>query len=170
MDLNEFKKTITKSDIKKIIVALFIFLFGVFIVWLILSGADSEMDDVGTGGMVVLWVLGGLCLFIGAVLSWISFKSIAQVRSGNHPIVAAIENGDKGHLVWIYQFTASVQGGGKDHSVWAFSSNGKHYALNVKAKRIQPIIKYLAAQFPQAAVGYTDEIATQMKSQYGIKK
>lgn len=169
MDLSEFKKMITKSDKKNIIVGSGIFLFGVFIVWLVLSGADSEADEIGTGGMIVLWSLVGCCLLFGGVLIINPIKSYFSVKSGKHPLVNAIQSGDKGYLVWIYEHVTSVQGGGTDHRIYIYNRDGKMTNLALKQKRIQPTIAFLAEQFPNAVLGYSDDIAARMKQEFGIK-
>jgi hypothetical protein len=169
MEIKDFKKVIGKSNTKNIIVGSGIFLFGIFIVWLILSGADSEMDDMGVGGMVVLWILAGLCLLFGGVLIINPIRSFMQVKSGKHPVVHAIESGNKGFIVWIYENITQVQGGGSDHQIWAFTEDGKKLILSIKGKRVQEVINYLSQQFPNAVVGWTEDIEEQMQQYFKNK-
>lgn len=169
MELNDFKKIIGKSNTKNIIIGSGIFLFGIFIVWLVLSGADSEMDDIGTGGMVVIWILAALCLLFGGVLIINPIRSYAQVKSGKHPIIHAINSGDKGYLVWIYEHITQVQGGGSDHQVWAFSGSGKKFILSIKAKPVQEVIGFLSKEFPNAVLGWSEDMEKQMKGHFKNK-
>ena len=169
MDINGFKKAISKSFAKNIIIGTCIIAFGVFITWLILSGADSEMDDIPLGGMIVIWTLAGLCLFFGGAITLKHISEAIKMRKGDHPVVNAIETGDKGYLVWIYENVISVQGGGSDHQIWSYTQDGKHHVMSLKAKRVKEVIKYLQEQFPQAVVGYSEEIKENMSISFGKK-
>lgn len=169
MDIKGFKKVIGKSNVKNIIVGSGIFLFGIFIAWLILSGADSEMEDMGTARMVVLWVLAGLCLLFGGVLIINPIRSFMQIKNGKHPVVQAIETGNQGFIIWVYEHITTVQGGGSDHQVWAFSEDGKKFILSIKGKRVKEVMEYLSQQFPQATFGWTEEIEQQMKNHFKNK-
>ena len=166
MDLKGFKKAVTKSVVKNVIVGTGIFLFGVFIVWLVVSGADPESKDMTMAGKIVIWVLAGLCLFFGFFITFMHLKNHFKVQRGDHPIIKAIENGDNGHLVWIYENITRVEGGGSDHQLWTFDRNGKQFILSVKAKRVQEVMAYLKEQFPSAVLGYTKEIEEQMNAYF----
>lgn len=157
MDRAEFEKTIGRSSVKQLIIGSFIFAFGVFLVWLVFSGADSEMDDIGTGGMVVLWILIGLCLLMGGALIVIPIRTRMQLKSGNHPILAAIDRNDRGFVVWAYEHITQVKGGGKDHYVYVFSNAGKQINISTKGKRVEGILGFIQKEFPTAVIGYSEE-------------
>ena len=169
MDLNGFKKAISKSVVKNVIVGGGIFLFGVFIAWLVLSGADSEMKDITIGGLIVIWVLAGLCLFFGFFITFQHIRNHLKVKKGDHPLVNAIEQGNKGYLIWIYEYVTQVQGGGSDHQIWAFSQDGEKHILSLKKKRIGEVMDYLSKEFPNAVVGYSEEIRDRMSASLGKK-
>lgn len=169
MDINGFRKAISKSFTKNIIIGTCITAFGVFIAWLILSGADSEMDDIPLGGMIVIWTLAGLCFFFGGVITMKHIREAINMRTGKHPIINAIESGDQGFLVWIYENVISVQGGGSDHQIWSYTKDGDHHVLSIKGKRVQEVLKYLKEQFPNVVVGYSDEIKDNMSRSFGKK-
>jgi len=169
MEIQEFKKAISKSHTKNIIVGTGITLFGVFIVWLVLSGADSEMDDMGVGGMIVIWILAGICLLFGIGITAMHIKDAIRMKKGEHPVVNAIQEGDKGFLIWMYEYVTQVQGGGSDHQVWAYDREGQKMILSLKKKRVQEVLKYLSEQFPNAVVGYSEEIREQMSQAVGKK-
>lgn len=164
MDYNGFKKAIKKSFVKSIIVGIGIFMFGAFIAWLILSGADSEMDDMGTGGLIVIWVLAGLCLFFGGAITFKQIKDALYLSQDKHPILNALKKGDRAYVIWVYEYVTQVNGGGSDHQVWVFSLDGKKHILSLKKKRIQEVIQYLTVQFPDATIGYSEEIKDQMSA------
>jgi len=169
MDLNGFKKAVTKSVVKNVIVGTCIFLFGVFIAWLVLSGADSEMKDMGIGGYIVIWALAGICLFFGFFITFQHVRDHLRVKKGDHPIVKAIESGDKGHIIWMYEYITQVQGGGSDHQIWTFDREGKKFILSLKAKLVQEVMQYLKLQFPNAVLGYSEEIRENMSQSLGKK-
>ncbi|UKN00132.1 hypothetical protein K6119_10340 [Paracrocinitomix mangrovi] len=162
MELADFKKILGKSNTKKSIIATFILLFGVFMLWLILSGADSEMDEVGVGGLIVLWVLIAICILIGGFILFQSIKSTMDIKNGKHGIVAAINEGNKGYLIWIYEHVTSVKGGGSDHYIYAYADNGQLHTISIKKKRVKGIFDFLSTHFPNAVLGYDDEIAKRM--------
>lgn len=157
MNRQEFEQIIGKSNIKQLIIGIFIFAFGAFIAWLVLSGADSEMDDMSIGGMIVIWILCGLCLLFGGALIWMPIKTSRQVKSGNHPILKAIDTGDRGFVVWAYEHITQVKGGGKDHFVYVFTREGKQINLSVKGKRVQEILTFIQNEFPNAFIGFSEE-------------
>lgn len=169
MNYNEFRKAISKSHVKNIIVGTGIFMFGVFIAWSVLSEADPEMAEIPIGGMIVIWTLAGICLFFGGFITFKQISDAIKMKSGDHPILLAIRNEDKDYLVWIYEYVTKVQGGGSDYQVWTFSRDGKKIHLSLKKHRIQDVIKYLATKFPNATLGYSDDIAAQMRDKFGIK-
>lgn len=169
MDIQTFKKAISKSHTKNIIVGSCITLFGVFIVWLILSGADSEMDDMGVGGLIVIWILAGICLLFGGGITFMHVKDALRMKKGDHPVINAIEQGDKGFLVWVYEYVTQVQGGGSDHQIWAYDREGNKMVLSLKKKRVQEVMTYLSDQFPAMVVGYSEEIRAQMSEAVGKK-
>ena len=169
MDISGFRKAISKSFVKNIIIGTCITAFGGFIAWLILSGADSEMDDIPAGGMIVIWTLAGLCFFFGGLITFKHVREAFALRSGKHPVLSAIKNGDKGYLVWIYENVISVQGGGSDHQIWSYSHDGKQHIMSIKGKRVKEVIKFLQEQFPNAVMGYSDEIRENMGQSFGKK-
>jgi hypothetical protein len=155
MTLDEFKKTIARSIIKNTIVGSGIFLFGVFIAWLILSGADPEPMSVG--GLIVLWVLAVICLFVGFCIVFFPVKAAADVRKGRHEVVRAIQQGDSSYVLWFYEYITQVKNGGSDHQVWIFGKDGRRFTIATNAKKAKEILEYLHQQFPPALYGYSKE-------------
>lgn len=166
----EFIKSMTKSGKKHAIIGICIFLFGVFIIWLGLSGVDKSADEMGTGGKIVLWVLALLCLFMGFLLVFKQMKTTSQVKGGKHPLVNAINQNDGTYLLWIYENVVHVKGGGSNHQVWAVGKEGKRYTIEAKKDKIEGIINYLGNKFPQALVGYSKEIEQQISAQLKSSK
>jgi hypothetical protein len=169
MDINGFKRAVSKSVVKNVIVGIGIFLFGVFIAWLVIPGTDSEMKDMTIAGFIVIWALAGCCLFFGFLITLQHIRHHIKMKKGNHPIVIALETGNNDHLVWIYEHVTSVQGGGSDHQIWTYDKNGAKFVMSLKAKRINKVIKYLQEQFPEAVFGYTEEIRISMSEKLGEK-
>lgn len=169
MDISGFRKAISKSFTKNIIIGTCITAFGIFIAWLVLSGADSEIDDMPIGGMIVIWTLAALCFFFGGVITIKHIKEAIGMRTGKHPVINAIESGDKGYLVWVYENVISVQGGGSDHQIWSYTRDGEQHILSLKGKRIKEVMTYLKEQFPNAVFGYSDEIRDNMSRSFGKK-
>ncbi len=157
MERAEFEKLIGKSNVKSIVVGLFILVFGVFIIWLMLSGADSEMDDIPLGGMIVLWALAALTVFAGLLLIYIPVKTKRQINNGNHPILSAMDRNDHTFIVWIYEHITQVQGGGSNHQIYIFLKNGKRINIGSNQNQSQEIIHYLSSEFPDAILGYSEE-------------
>ena len=163
MDIREFKKLISRSNTKKFFVGLFILLFGAFLLWLVLSGADSEMKEMSGIGMVVLWALVVICLFIGGLIMLQPIRTYWMIKTANHPIINAIENSEEDVVVWMYQHTTSVKGGGSDHRLWIHTKDGKQHSLALSEHKVQKALAYLSEQFPRAKLGYSEEIKKEMK-------
>lgn len=165
----EFSILISKSSSKKIIVGGFVFAFGLFIMWMMLSGGESESDDIGSGGQIVIWALVVLCIGSAGLIGGQAVRSKIQLRLGKHPLQQAIASGDTGHLVWIYEKVSGVRGRGSDHYIYAYNSNNKLYLLSLNKKRIAEAMRYLQSKFPNAVFGYSEEIVAQMKTTIGDK-
>ena len=151
---------------KNVIVGTGIFLFGVFIAWLVLSGADPDMKYLPIGGLIVIWVLAGLCLFLGGYMMVKVISDWMKLRKGDHPILNAIRTSDTSYLVWVYENITSVQGGGSDHQIWTFSKTGSKIILSVKKKRVRAIMNYLKQEFPNVTLGWTSEIEQEMSERF----
>ena len=165
----EFSILISKSSSKKIAVGSFVFAFGLFIMWMMLSGGESKSDDISNGGQIVIWALVVICIGSAGLIGGQAVRTKIQLKSGKHPLLQAIDSGDTGHLVWIYENVSGVKGGGSDHYIYAYNSENKLYTLSLKKKRIAEAMQYLQSKFPDAVFGYSDEIVAQMKSTIGDK-
>lgn len=157
MDLNELKKLMARGSRKTVIVGSFIFAFGVFILWLILSGVDSESDEIGTGGMVVLYILVAICLFFGFFIPFKAIQANLQVKRGKHPLINAIKNQDQGFVFWIYEHIVQAKGGVSDHHVYIITNEGKQLTISAKKKNARRILQFLHEQFPSAYYGWSDD-------------
>lgn len=169
MDDSEFSKLISKSNAKKTIVGSSVLAFGVFIIWMIMSGADSTPDDIGGGGQIIIWAVVIICLGVGGIIGGQAVRSTYQIRSGKHPLLQSIISGDTAHLVWIYENVNSIKGGGSNHYIYAYNSDNKLYTVSLKKKYIAEAMQYLQGKFPDAVFGYSNEIVEQMKSIIGKK-
>ena len=166
MELSEFKKKLRKGNITVMIVGLFVLAFGVFIAWLYFSGADKS-SDIGVGGEIVLIILIIICVGVGGLMMYTTFKNGMLVRGGKHGIVKAINEGDKSYLVWIFE-NITNSNGTTLHAIWAYNSQGKQYNIRVKKNEVKKYIAFLSSHFPNAVLGYTDDMAEKMKRNTGV--
>lgn len=168
MDQKDFGWLIIKSNTKRLIVGVFVLTFAWFISWLILYGKHTQLNMLGFGGTIVLWLLTGLSFFVG--LSYIiePIKCIVKIIRKKHPIFNAILNKDQDHLVWIYNFKTSNRGR-INKTIWTYSKEGGKMILNVKGEKVDDVIHYLTQEFPNVVVGYSDETRNLMRQTYGIK-
>lgn len=169
MDINEFKKAISKSFTKNIIGGAGITLFGVLIISLVVAGVDTEMKDMSTGGMIVIWLLAAICLLFGISIITVNLKGAIRMKKGQHPIVNAIQSGEKDFLIWMYEYVTKVKGGGSDHQVWAYDKDGNKVILSLRKKRVRKVLNYLSQEFPDAAVGYSEELRDKISLAVGKK-
>jgi len=161
-DLNDLKKELGRSDVKNFIVGFFIFAFGAFIAWMIIADVDKS-SDVGEGGMVILWILAGICLLLGGFMCFKVVQGKIQRSNGTHPLLSAIERNEGDFIVWMYEHVSSIKGGGSSHAIWLHRKDGKLITVTVKGKRVKELLQYLHSQFPYADLGYTDELAAKYK-------
>lgn len=161
-DINDLKKELGRSDVKNFIIGFFILAFGAFITWMIIADVDKS-SDVGEGGLVILWILAGICLFFGGFLCFKVIQGKLQRAKGTHPLLNAIENNQGDFIVWMYEHVSSVKGGGSSHAIWMHRKDGKLITISAKEKRVKELLNYLHQQFPYADLGYTDEFAAKYK-------
>lgn len=153
MTNEEFLKLIAKSGSKQMVGGIIMIVIGL----LIGVGTIFGGDEVGTGGIVFLWILTGICLLVAVITIRKSTKTSSQIKNGQHPLANAIQNGDKSYVLWIYEQIITSSGINAAHQIWICYPNKKFDTISVKGAVAQDLLQYLADKFPNALVGYTPE-------------
>lgn len=155
MSNEAFFKLITRTNHRNRIVAVFLLLFGAFA----LAGALTQGGKTSLGGMITLYVLGGLCVLMGVFLIIKSSQAISQMKNGDHPLAKAILTNDQSFILWFYQQITTVNNSdvASARQINLGDRNNKIHMVTVKAAEVAEVMDYLANHFPHAMVGYTDE-------------
>jgi len=167
MDYKEFRNTLVKSKMKKIIIGSSVLAIGLFMIYLIFCGQDTKLDQTEKGGIGVLWALACVSLFIGCFILFGPVRSILRIRSGKHPVIAAIEGKDFGYIIWMHEYKNKIKTGSTEKSIWMYSVKGKKFVLSFKKEKIEAAMIFLSSVFTDAQVGYTDEARNKI---YQLKK
>jgi len=136
-------------------------------VYLIFCGQDSSLDETEKGGMTVLWIIAMISLFFGIVLVFEPIRSLFAIKSGKHPLIAAIESKDFGYIIWLHEYKNKLKSRGTDKSIWMYTLTGKKFVLSFKKGKLTEALTYLSTVFPDAQVGYSDEARDKI---YHLKK
>ncbi|MBK9592300.1 MAG: hypothetical protein IPO32_12675 [Crocinitomicaceae bacterium] len=158
---HDFLKLIKSTSIKMAIIGIGISAFGIFVVWLGLSGADPEMQQMSTSTIVILSIFGGLFLLVGLLLIILPVRASLNIKNGKHKLLNAIQENDTAYALWIYEYVTKVRSGpasNTDHKIWIMCADKNHFSIDVKKNKAQEVIDYLVTKFPDAVIGYTKEI------------
>lgn len=158
MNDDSFIKLLTKTGTKMLIIGLSISAFAVFMIWLGLSGADSEMTQ---GTFIGLMIFAGIFLLVGLFMILMPLNTSMKIKNGKHGLVNSIRNNDSSYIVWFYEHIINVKSGpakNSAHKIWLYSVDDKHYSVDVKKTQVPEVMQYLGSKFPGATVGYTAEI------------
>lgn len=161
MQDSDFIKMISRSGRKMGIIGFFILAFGGFMVWLFVSGADSEAEKMSTGGKITGMVFAGIFIVVGLLMLVISINTSLKIKGGKHPLVNAIQSNDPGFILWYYEHITHVKSGparNTAHNIWLMSNTKKQYTISIKKGKVEEMFAYLATKFPTALVGYSKEL------------
>lgn len=168
MGLDLIKDVLKRNGKVQIGLGIFLLVFGLGLMILFTSGFGDK-SDLSTIGEIFLWLL--FIFFIG-VGAWSIYSGVSlrkSVDNGEHDLVKAISSGDRGFVVWVYEYIKTTNGV-PAYSVFAYGLNKKCYRFGVKSQeQSKAIFKALNESFPQAVMGYSPEIANQMQQQFGLK-
>jgi len=164
VDFKYFKKMLTKSDRK---------LRAGGITLLVIGGFVYIPFFVSDGGMAAL-IIASIISLMGLFVVIKAVKSLRSIRNGEHPVLNAIIKKNSSYLIWIYNeiTTTNTNGYESTHcTVRMFTKNKRHsYSLIVKSiEDANGLLHYLGESFPDAYVGYDDEIRAKMSKIIGRK-
>lgn len=157
----QFIKLINKSTIKNTLIGFGILAFGLFIIWLGMSGVDSEMDKMSTGGQITLYVFAAIFVLAGFLVMFIPLKNSWQIKKGKHPLINAIQNNDQHYVKWFYEHVIHVKSSGiksgTNHQIWMMCKGKKQIVISISKDQAAEVISYLSDKFPYAMKGWTEE-------------
>ena len=99
MNDDSFIKQLTKTGTKMLIIGLSISAFAVFMIWLALSGADSEMTQ---GTFIGLMIFAGIFLLVGLFMIFLPLSTSMKIKNGKNGLVNSIRNNDSTYIAWYY--------------------------------------------------------------------
>jgi hypothetical protein len=170
MQDKDFIKLMTKTGTKMLIIGFSITAFAVFMIWLAMSGADSEMTQ---GTMIGLLIFAGIFLLVGLLMIIMPLNTSSKIKNGKHGLVNALLNNDANYIVWYYEHIINVKSGpakNSAHKIWIYSADDKHYSVDVKKTQVSEVIQYLGSKFPTATAGYTAEIEKDYRARMKARK
>lgn len=159
----DFIRMFKRSGTKMLIIGVSIFLFGVFLIWLVASGADSEMEP-GSGTAIAMWIFGSIVALLGVLMMALPVVASSRIKNGKHKLINAVLQNDTGYALWIYEHVIRVKSGpasNTNHQVWIMARDKKQYQLGCKKAKVAEVITYLAGKFPDAILGHSPELESQ---------
>ncbi len=152
MNLETFKKHLSRSKRNQLFAGIFILLVGVLMLVAIFFSENK----------ISYWIVVGFFFAIAIFITAISVKSLYLINSGKDPLLRAINEQDKGYLAWIYRNELTQQVGGinaaKSSIIIFYNRDGKQSQISIKRESIAlGIIEYLSSEFPLAHLGYSKE-------------
>ncbi len=161
MNHESFKMILAKSAKKQFRIGVLLGIIG------LLFAAIPFLDpaDIGTGGLIVFIILTCLTLFIGVFLIYLGRKTTNQLKFDNHPLMAAILNGDQTFILWFHEQVTTVKNfeSRADYQIWLYHRSIKPITISVKKGEVEGTMSYLSQHFPNALVGFTEENRKKMK-------
>ncbi len=113
---------------------------------------------------IAYWIVTGIFVVLGFPLLILSLRDLSRIKSGTWPFLKAINEGQREYIVWIYnnEIISNVSGVdvGKSSNIVLYDRHGKmiQVVLGKKASAsANDVISYLASEFPNAHVGYSDQ-------------
>lgn len=163
------KKVLLKNSRGQIIIGIVVAIIGLGIIGLVMSdvGDKSGLSEIGE---ILLWFLFGSFVVFGLIMIIKGMNLRKSVKDGSHPLINAINSGDKGFVIWYYEHVTTVNGGNPTYQIMLYSLDKKSYRLGLKNKdQSKEVFELLNTCFPNAILGYTPEIANNMAQNHGIK-
>ena len=163
------KNRLAKNGRSQIIIGIIVIVIGLGFIALFTSGVGdkSELSEIGE---VFLWLLFGGFVVLGLIVMIKGMQLKKSVVDGSHPLINAINNGDKGFVIWFYEHMTTVNGGNPTYQILMYSIDKKCYRIGLKNEsQSKEVFQLLNSCFPNAILGYTPEIANNMVQNHGIK-
>lgn len=155
MNYEHFKTLLATSKIRIAIIGGVIALVAVAMVISLLVMHETK---------VAYWIVTGIFVALGFPMLIFSLRDLSQIKSGTWPLLKALNEGQNQYIVWIYNNEIISQVGGtavgKSSNIILYDRRGKmiQVVLGKKASlSANDVIIYLASEFPDAHVGYSDQ-------------
>ncbi|MDX2361370.1 MAG: hypothetical protein QNK23_11230 [Crocinitomicaceae bacterium] len=119
----------------------------------------------------VILIVPGIVSGLGLLVFFQAIKTIASIVDETHPVLIAIKS-KTDFIVWIFQANQVEEGSERvvQKQVTAVDLNGKKYAFARSSEReVWEILDYLSSEFPNADVGYSDELRKSVSEKIGKK-
>lgn len=155
MSHEEFSRILSQSGSKQRNMSIFMFVVG----GIFMAVAAAAPDNVTLWARIFMGVLSGLCVVGAVALFRKAGKSRAQVKNGTHPLLNAIQNGDRSYVTWFYEEIVTVNNVNTTaaHQILIFDRNNTSATVSVKGAQVADIFQYLHTHFPEALMGYSEE-------------
>lgn len=152
MTTDSFRQLLAKTKKKTLWVSFLIILTGGMFFIPIFTG-DSK---------IVYWVFGLIFVLLGLFILLKSIADLNKIKSGQLPLLRAIEDADRGFVIWMYvqEINSKVEGikVGTTNNVVVFDRNHKMESIILSRKgNPHDVLNFLCQHFPESKVGYTDE-------------
>jgi hypothetical protein len=121
-------------------------------------------------------IFGGIFIFFGLIVLVKTLPSLIKIWTDTDPLLKAIKENRKDYVVWVYNkqinTTAGVNGPtlGSTHNIIFYNIDGESTEI-VIGRKLSPesVIDYLAKEFPQSYIGYSDETRETVSNLLGKK-
>ncbi len=160
MNYEKLKSILFKSNVKVLIIGIVILVMGV------LAALFPFISESFHGSTTALVIIGGIFALLGLLALKNVFPAAIKAKSGKHPLLKAIKEGQKDYLVWVYkkQIDTTLGSGG---ATIASSYNIAYFTKDCKGKggelvlsrkdSSDDLIDYLCTQFDIPYLGYADD-------------
>lgn len=170
MNYEKLQSILFKSTIKLMAIGIPMLLFGIYII------AFPFLDESFQGSTMALVIIGGLITLGGIVVLIKSIPIAIGAKTGNHPFLKAIKNGQRDYIYWVYgqQINTTLGNGGetigKSNNINYFSKDCKGKGIPiVLSKKDSPdeFIEFLQNHFDIPYIGYADETREAVNKYFG---
>lgn len=171
IDSTTFKKAYLRNARIQRITGIFLSLFFLGGGICILLFSDDLSAGLNITGLILFFLFGGF----GLLIIYKSTRLTSQINNGTDHLMSAIENNDTAHVLWFHGITTQVQGNPvktmKSYQIAIYTQEHKKaVVLAIKnEKAYLEILSFLETKFPEAEMGYSEEIKRAMKEKFGFK-
>ncbi|HEU4326605.1 MAG TPA: hypothetical protein VFS21_25925 [Roseiflexaceae bacterium] len=150
-----------RSRATSLVLGLGLTAFGLFLIWLPLSGLDTTSDF----GPLWVVVVGGLVILPSLVTGVFLLRQAWRLRRiGGSRLFAALAHQPE-QIIWAYEFVAKVRyAGGRQSVVMVWFNDGGQDSLFVSADDARELLSDIARRAPGAHIGYDAAVEARVRA------